>query len=401
VDDALLARYAKLIVEVGANIQPGQDVLMIAAASAAPLVRAVAAEAYAHGARFVDPWWFDPDLKRIRAELAPEDSLEFVPPWYGERLTRLGESHGARISIAPNTPPGLMDGIDPNRAGRDQLPAVKEHYGIINDKTTNWCVVPWATIEWARVVHPELDDEAALARLWDELVYTLRLDEEDAAAAWRDRAAQLHDAALKLDAAKLDAIRFEGPGTDLTVGLLPTSRFAGDAPGMTTVDGVNHNPNLPTEEVFTTPDPQRADGIITATKPLDLNGALVEGLTIRFEGGRAVQIDADSGVDAMRSRCAKDEGASRLGELALVDREGRIGKTGTVFFNTLLDENAASHLAFGNAYAIAVGEEDHDRINKSAIHVDFMVGGDDVSVTGLTKDGREVPVLRGGTWQLP
>ena len=170
---------------------------------------------------------------------------------------------------------------------------------------------------------------------------------------------------------------------------------------MTTVDGVNHNPNLPTEEVFTTPDPQRADGIVTATKPLDLNGALVEGLTIRFEGGRAVQIDADSGVDAMRSRCAKDEGASRLGELALVDREGRIGKTGTVFFNTLLDENAASHLAFGNAYAIAVGEEDHDRINTSAIHVDFMVGSDDVSVTGLTKDGREVPVLRGGAWQLP
>ncbi len=399
-NDALLARYAKLIVEVGANIQPGQDVLTIAAPSAAPLVRAVAAEAYARGARFFDPWWFDPDLKRIRAELAAEDSLEFVPSWYGERLTRLGESHGARISIAPNTPPGLMDGIDSSRAGRDQLPAVKEHYGIINDKTTNWCVVPWATVEWARVVHPELADEAALAKLWDELVYTLRLDEEDAAQAWRERADQLHEAALKLDAARLDAIRFHGPGTDLTVGLLPSSRFAGDGPGLTTVDGINHNPNLPTEEVFTTPDPLRADGIVTATKPLDLNGAVVEGLTIRFEAGRAVQVDADSGADALRSRLAKDEGASRLGELALVDREGRIGKTGTVFFNTLLDENAASHLAFGNAYAIAVGAEDHGRINLSAIHVDFMVGGDDVSVTGLTTDGREVPVLRNGAWQL-
>jgi len=400
VNDALLARYARLIVEVGANVQPGQDVLMIAAPSAAPLVRAIAAQAYARGARFFDPWWFDPDLKRIRAELAPEDSLEFVPPWYGGRLTRLGESHGCRISIAPNTPPGLMDGVDPSRAARDQLPAVKEHYGIINDKTTNWCVVPWATVEWARVVHPELDDDAALATLWEELVYTLRLDEDDAAAAWRDRAAQLHEAGLKIDAAHLDAVRFEGPGTDLTVGLLPTSRFAGDAPGMTTVDGINHHPNLPTEEVFTTPDPLRAEGVVTATKPLDLNGTLVEGLTIRFEGGRAVQVDATSGVEAIRSRLAKDEGASRLGELALVDREGRIGKTGTVFFNTLLDENAASHLAFGNAYAIAVGEEDHERINKSAIHVDFMVGGDDVSVTGLTKDGREVPVLRGGAWQL-
>src|SRR5438128_1698002 len=140
-------------------------------------------------------------VRRMASELAPEDSLEFVPSWYGERLTRLGEGHGARISIAPNTPPGLMDGVDANRAGRDQLPAVDEHYAIINDKTTNWCVVPWATVEWARVVHPELPDDAALARLWEELVYTLRLDEDDSAAAWRDRAAQLHDAALKLDAA--------------------------------------------------------------------------------------------------------------------------------------------------------------------------------------------------------
>jgi aminopeptidase len=400
VDDVLLARYARLIVEVGANIQPDQDVLIIAAPSAAPLVRAVAADSYRRGARFVDPWWFDAQLKRIRAEIAPEDSLEFVPSWYGERLTRLGDGHGARISIAPNTPPGLMDGIEPSRAGRDQLPAVKEHYGIINDKTTNWCVVPWATVDWARIVHPDLDDDAALAKLWDELVYTLRLDEEDAARAWRERAQQLYDAALKLDAAGLDAIRFDGPGTELTVGLLATSRFAGDGPGMTTVDGVNHNPNLPTEEVFTTPDPLRVEGIVTATKPLDLNGTLVEGLIVRFEGGRAVQVDASSGADAMRSRLAKDEGASRLGELALVDREGRIGRTGTVFFNTLLDENAASHLAFGNAYAIAVGEEDHDRINTSAIHVDFMVGSDEVTVTGLTRDGREVPVLREGAWQL-
>jgi aminopeptidase len=400
VDDALLARYAKLIVEVGANIQPGQTVLMIGAPTAAPLFRAVAAEAYAHGARFFDPWYFDSDVKRIRAERAPEDSLEFIPPWYGERLRRLGEGHGSRISVAPNTPPGLMDGVDPKRAGRDQLPALQEHYDVINAKTTNWCVVPWATVEWARVVHPELDDEAALAKLWEQLVYVLRLDEDDAAAAWRTRVEQLHDAALKLDAAQLDSLRFHGPGTDLTVGLLPTSRFAGDAPGMTTVDGVVHNPNLPTEEVFTTPDPQRAEGVVSATKPLDLGGTLVSGLRVRFAGGRAVQIDAEEGAEALRARVDKDEGASRLGEVALVDREGRIGKTGTVFFNTLLDENAASHLAFGNAYSIAVGEADVDRINASSIHLDFMVGANDVSVTGTTRDGREVPLLSDGNWQL-
>jgi aminopeptidase len=271
---------------------------------------------------------------------------------------------------------------------------------VINARTTNWCVVPWATPEWARVVHPELDDAAALAKLWEQLVYMLRLDTDDAGAAWRERVGELHAVGKRLDAAGLDALRFEGPGTDLTVGLLPTSQFAGDAPGSTTVDGVVFNPNLPTEEVFTTPDPTRTEGVVTATKPLDVDGTVVRGLRVRFEGGRAVQIDADENADVLRARVAKDDGAARLGEVALVDREGRIGKTGTVFFNTLLDENAASHVALGNAYAAPVGEEDRERINESAIHIDFMIGSDAVAVTGRTRAGSDVPVLRDGTWQL-
>lgn len=399
-DDELLARYARLVVEVGANVQPGQEVLLIGPPVAAPLFRAVAAAAFRRGARFVDPWYFDSGVKRVRAELAPEDTLEFVPSWYPRRLLSLSAAHGSRISISPNTPPGLMEGVDPARAGRDQLPALKEHYDVINAKTTNWCVVPWATEAWAAVVHPDLDPPEALAKLWEELVYVLRLDEEDAGAAWRSRVAQLHDAGTKLDAAQLDALRFEGPGTDLTIGLLPTSRFAQEEPGSTTIDGINHYPNLPTEEVFTTPDPERVNGVVSATKPLDVGGTVVKGLRVRFEGGRAVEIEADEGADALRARCAKDDGASRLGEVALVDREGRIGRTGTVFFNTLLDENAASHIALGNAYATAVGEDDTARINTSSIHVDFMIGSDDVSVTGLRSDGTEVPVLRGGAWQL-
>jgi aminopeptidase len=400
VDDAFLARYAKLVVEFGANVQPGQDVLLIGAPSAAPFFRALAAQAYSRGARFVDPWYFDPYVKRIRAERAAEESLEFVPVWYGQRLTRLGEGHGCRISVAPHTPPGVLDGIEPRRAGLDQLPSVPEHLTVINDKTTNWCVVPWATHDWARVVYPELDADAALARLWEDLTYVLRLDSDEPALAWQQRVSELYAAASKLDAAGLDSLRFQGPGTDLTVGLLPTSRFAGDSPGMTNVDGVVHNPNVPTEEVFTTPDPTRTEGVVTATKPLDVGGTVVRGLRVRFEGGRAVEIDADEGAAALRASVARDEGASRLGEVALVDREGRIGKTGTVFFNTLLDENAASHIALGSAYAIAVGEEDRGRINESAIHIDFMIGGDDVAVTGITSDGREVPVLRDGSWQL-
>ena len=397
-DAAFLSRYASLVAEVGANVQPGQQVLLIASPEAAPLVRAIAGAAYARGARFVDTWYFDPQVKRIRAELAAEDTLEFVPEWYATRLLQLGEAHGSRISITPNTPPGLMDGVDPARAGRDQLPSLRAHYEVINAKTTNWCVVPWATQAWADVVHPGLEPAARLEKLWEELAFTLRLDADDPAEAWRERSRQLHDAGAKLDAARFDALHFEGPGTDLTVGLLPTSHFNGGSSD--TIDGITHMANLPTEEVFTSPDPLRAEGVVTATKPLDVGGTVVEGLRIRFEDGRAVEIEADSGAEALRARCAKDEGASRLGELALVDREGRIGKTGTVFFNTLLDENAASHLAFGNAYATAVGEEDVSRINESAIHIDFMMGGDDVAVTGITRDGGRVPVLRGGAWQL-
>jgi aminopeptidase len=400
VDDALLRRYARLIVHTGANVQPGQDVLVIAAPESARLVRAIAAEAYTRGARFVDPWYFDAHVKRIRALTAQEDTLDFVPPWTGSRLTRLGEGHGSRISVSPNAVPGLMTGVDPARVGRDQLPSVPQHMQVINEKTTNWCVVPWATAGWARFVYSDLSDDDAVSRLFEDLIYVLRLDEDDAEAAWNLRFDELHSVGTKLDELNLDALHFEGPGTDLRVGLLPTSTFGGDEPGAQTVDGVIFHANIPTEEVFTTPDPERVEGVVAATKPLDLTGTVVEGLRVRFEGGRAVSIDADRGADALRARTAKDDGASRLGEVALVDREGRIGKTGTVFFNTLLDENAASHIALGSAYANAVGDEDRDRINVSGLHIDFMIGSDDVAVTGLTRDGRDVPILRGGRWQI-
>jgi aminopeptidase len=399
VDDALLRRYADLIVQVGANVQRGQIVWIVAEPRAAPLVRLVAAAAYARGALFVDPWYFDPWVKRSRLERAAEETLEFVPDWTPGALLGIGERHGVRISITPQVPPGIIAGIDPGLAGRDALPAVKENFDVINARTTNWTVVPWPSPEWARLVHPGLGDDAAVAKLWEQLEYVLRLDEPDAAAAWHARLAQLHEAGLRIDAHRFDALRFEGPGTDLTVGLLPTSRFASETPGMQTVDGIVHAPNLPTEEIASAPDPLRVDGIVTATKPLDVSGTVIENLRVRFEGGRAVEIDGD-GAGALRTRTSTDDGASRLGEVALVDREGRIGKTGTVFFNTLLDENAASHLALGNAYAISVGDEDRDRINRSSIHIDFMIGSDDVAVTGVTADGVDVPVLRGGVWQI-
>ena len=241
----------------------------------------------------------------------------------------------------------------------------------------------------------------ALELLWHDIAHICRLDEPDPAAAWQERIDQIWQNASKLDALDLDSLHFDGPGTDLTVGLLPSSRFAKEGGSSQTRTGVRHLPNIPTEEVYTTPDPERTQGVVSATKPLDVAGSLVTGLRIRFDGGRAVEIDADTNVDALRQRCATDDGASRLGEVALVDRESRIGKLGRTFFTTLLDENAASHLALGDAYSAPVGDDsDLSRINESVVHIDFMIGSDDVTVTGQTKAGDRVPILTGGAWQI-
>jgi aminopeptidase len=396
--EKLIDRLAALTVETGANVQPGQIVAVTAGLEAAPLVRAIAAHAYRRGARFVDPIYFDTAVKRIRIEEADEDTLDFVPSWWSDRLLQFGEQRCARIMIHPTVQPGALAGLDPSRAGRDLLPALKENFTVINAQTTNWTVVPFPTAAWAAAAHPDLDPGAALEKLWKEVAHVCRLDEPDPAAAWRDRFAALAGASSRLTQRRFDALHFEGPGTDLTVGLLPTSQFEGGT--ATTVDGIVFGPNLPTEEVPTTPDPLRTEGFVRATKPLEVAGSTVRGLRVRFEGGRAVEIEADENAEVLRERCARDEGASRLGEIALVDREGRIGRLGTVFCATLLDENAASHAAFGNGYASMVGHADRSRINESAIHIDFMLGADDVAVTGVTASGERVPVLRGGDWQV-
>ena len=397
-NEELIQGLAALAVETGANVQPGQIVVVTAGLAAAPLVHAIAEHAYRRGARFVDPIYFDARVKRARIEHAAEDTLDFVPSWWVDRFLQFGAQRCARIVLHPNVPPGALAGLDPARAGRDLMPNLKENFPVINARTTNWTVLPYPTPAWAAVAYPDLDPDAGLARLWEEVAHVCRLDEPDPGAAWRERFTALADAARRVTERRFDALHFEGPGTDLTVGLLPTSSFEGGS--MTTVDGIVHGPNLPTEEVATTPDPLRTEGVVRATKPLDVSGTIVRGLRVRFEGGRAVEIDADENADVLRERCARDDGASRLGEVALVDREGRIGRLGTVFCSTLLDENAASHVALGNAYASMVGEADRGRINESAIHVDFMLGADDVAVTGLTASGERVPVLRGGTWQL-
>ncbi len=387
-DAAVLTRYADLIVSVGANVQPDQVLSVEALPEAQPLVAEIARAAYARGARYVDAFYFDPAVKRIRAERAPDGTLDWVPPWIGRRILDLGDLDAARAVLVPVVPPGLLDGVDPARAGLDRLPTVPEIFKVIDERSVAWTLSPFPTRRWAQTVYPELHASEALERLWEDIVHVCRLDEPDPAAAWIERIDEIWQVANRLDALDLDALHFAGPGTDLTVGLLPSSRFAKEGGASHTRTGVRHMPNIPTEEVYTTPDPERTEGVVSSTKPLDVAGSLVTGLRIRFEGGRAVEIDADANAEALRKRCAVDAGASRLGEVALVDRESRIGKLGRTFYTTLLDENAASHLALGDAYSSPVADPaDVERINASGVHIDFMIGSDEVEVTGIAKSG--------------
>jgi aminopeptidase len=399
-EEADLAQLAELAVVAGANVQRGQIVGITAELGHEDLARAIAACAYERGAKFVDVWYVDPLVKRARIEFAREDTLDFVPPWYGQRILDLGEERGANIAIRGLTVPNALEGLDPKRAGRDQLPRVKETNVIVNERTVNWTIVAYPTLPWARLVYPGLDDAAAVVKLWEEVKHVSRLDEPDPLEAWESRINQLERAAEALNEAQLDAVHFEGEGTDLTIGLLPSSiwRMARWA----TVEGLRHLPNVPTEEVFTSPDPERVEGHVRSTKPLVLtDGTMVRGLQVRFDGGRAVEITADEGGEVLLGRTKIDDGAARLGEVALVDRESRIGQLGTVFYETLLDENAASHIALGSGFAFAVEtDEDRKRVNESAVHIDFMIGSNEVDFTGPTCDGERVPLLRDGVWQL-
>ena len=397
-DDATLSRYAELVVGLGANVQEGQIVELRADPGKRPFVHALVRAAYRRGAKFVDVVYFDQELRRIRIEEARDD-IDFAPPWSGQRVLQLGELRCARIAVSPAQTADAYADLDPARVAAEPFPFLPEYRQLIEDSSTNWTGIACPDPDWAALVHPDLRPSEALARLWDEVLHVCRLDEPDPVAAWQSRFAQLEHACTALNAQRFDALHFDGPGTDLTVGLLPTSRWVSGT--AETADGIRHMPNIPTEEVFTAPDPARADGVVTATKPFGLKaGILVKGLVLRFEGGRVVDVEARSGGEVLQEYIELVEHADRLGEVALVDGEGRIGPLDTIFYNTLLDENAASHLALGSAYLDCVGEEDRERANRSDAHVDFMIGGDDVDVTGITRDGERVPVLRGGAWRI-
>ena len=388
-----LDAYADLAVRVGANVQEGQTLFLISQVEHAPLTRALAQAAYRAGARYVDVRYADQHVRRAMIELGPDEALTHTPEWM-KVLFEAQDGH-ALMSTAGDPEPKLLSDLDGERVGRARMrELVQIHREQMVRRSINWSIVAYPNAGWARQVFGEPD----VAKLWEQIAYCTRLDEDDPVAAWREHMARLEARAAKLTELKLDAIHYTGPGTDLTVGLLDTAAWRSAL--FHTASGIEYVPNMPTEEVFTTPDSTRAEGTIRSSRPLALLGEIVQGLQLTVRDGKIVEVQADKGAEVVRGQLATDERAAYFGELALVDGTSRVGHTGTTFFETLYDENATCHIAYGFGVPEVFDGEPDERMNVATLHVDFMVGGPELSVDGITKDGRAIPILREDIWQL-
>ncbi len=404
--DRNLERLAEVAVRVGLGIAPGQELVMTATLDAVPLARLITAHAYKAGASLVSTLLTDEELTLLRFNYAPDASFDAAPAWLYEGMAQAFRKGSARLAITGDDP-SLLSQQDPekvSRMNRATSKAYRPALELIARHEINWTIVACATPAWAAAVFPNLSRDEGLARLWEAIFAASRADQPDPVAAWKKHDADLHARAERLNEKRYSALHFRGPGTDLRVGLADDHLWLGG--GTTARNGRYCIPNMPTEEVFTTPHKDRVEGRVTSTKPLSHQGTMIENISVRFEAGRIVEAHAARGEQVLRRMIETDEGARRLGEVSLVPHSSPIASSGLLFMNTLFDENAACHIALGQAYSTCLKNGDSltpeqlasRGANESLIHVDWMIGSNHIDVDGISAEGNSMPVMRAGEW---
>jgi len=401
-----LARLAEVTVKVGLALKPGQEILVTAPLESFPLVRAITKAAYKSGASLVTTLYSDDQDVLSRYQYAPRDSFEKVPLWLIDGMTKAFDSDVARLAITGGDPALLKD-QDPGliaTQSKAMAQAAQKISELITSFAVNWSIVAYPSPSWAKLVFPGDSKEAAVQKLWQAIFEISRVDQPNPVATWKTHLEGLEAKVQLLNAKRYAALRFQGPGTDLSVGLAEDHVWAGGA--NTAKNGVVCVPNIPTEEVFCMPHKDQVEGYVRSTKPLSLRGQLIDGIKVRFAQGKVVEVSASQGEETLKKLLETDQGAARLGEVALVPHSSAVSQSGILFYNTLFDENAASHIALGRAYtenlrnaaSMSPEEQAAKGYNDSLIHVDWMIGSDQVDVDGITSGGQAEPLMRAGEW---